>query len=212
MAGKKSSQEFLEIDQIRDGVIVLKNKTLRGVLIVSSINFALKSTEEQNSIIYQFQSFLNSLDFTCQILCQSRKLNITGYIEKIKELERSQTNELLKIQTADYRKFISNLVETQDILIKNFFVVVPYATLETTGFKIPGKKLDQKPEMTEEVFQRHKGQLWQRMEFIALGLRRCGLRAVPLITPELIELFWSLHHPKESETGYYPEIPDELIN
>ncbi len=210
MADKASTQQFLEIDQIRDSVMILKSKALRGVLFVSSINFALKAVEEQNSIIYQFQDFLNSLDFSTQILCQSRKLNITGYLDKISFLEENQTNELLRAQTRDYKNFIESLVETQDILIKNFFVIIPYTTLEATGLNIPGQKKEV-PKLTEEVFQRCKSQLWQRMEFVALGLRRCGLQAVPLTSPELIELFWSLHHPKESETGYYPEFPQDLI-
>lgn len=210
MPEKLSTQQFLEISQVRDGVMILKNKTLRGVLIVSSINFALKSVEEQNSIVYQFQNFLNSLDFQTQILCQSRKLNITGYLDKLKSLEENQSNELLKKQTTDYRKFIADIVENQDILLKNFFVVVPYSTIEVTGLTIPGKK-DESPQLTEEAFQRCKNQLWQRMEFIALGLRRCGLQAIPLTTPEIIELLWSLHHPKEAEIGYFPEFPQDLI-
>ncbi len=210
MAKEKTTQDFLEMDQIRNGVIILKNKAMRGVLLVSSTNFALKSVEEQNSIIYQFQNFLNSLDFSCQIICQSRKLNVTGYIEKLKDLEKKQPNKLLKLQTAKYRDFIEELVETQDILIKNFFVVVPYTSLEATGLMVPGKK-PQPHQLTEDVFKRSREQLLQRMEFVALGLRRCNLQSVPLTTLELTELFWSLHHQKEAETGYYPEIPEELI-
>lgn len=207
-----TTQQFVEIEQIREGVIILKNKTLRGVMMVSSLNFALKSEEEQNAILYQFQNFLNSLDFSCQIIVQSRKLNITGYIDKLKELEEKQENELLKFQTASYREFIENLVKTGQIMMKTFFVVVPFTLLEAQG--IPATKLLKKPVMptlTEEEFQRCKSQLWQRMEFVALGLRRCGLQCVPLSTPELIELFWSLHHPDEAEIGYYPEIPPELL-
>ena len=209
-----TTQQFLEIDQVREGVLILKNKALRGVLMVSSLNFALKSEDEQNAIIYQFQSFLNSLDFSCQIVVQSRKLNITGYLEKLKELEETQENELLKMQTAEYREFIQGLVETGAILAKTFFVVVPYTLWEAEGLPFTGKKLLKRPKipaLTEENFQRYKSQLWQRMEFVALGLRRCGLQAVPLTTPELIELFWSLHHPKEAEVGYYPELPEELV-
>ena len=81
-----STQQFLEIDQIREGMLILKNKALRAVMMVSSLNFALKSDDEQTSIIYQFQEFLNSLDFSCQILIQSRRLNITGYLDKLKEV------------------------------------------------------------------------------------------------------------------------------
>jgi hypothetical protein len=207
-----TTQQFLEIDQIREGVLLLRNKTLRGVLMVSSLNFALKSEEEQNAILYQFQDFLNSLDFSCQIVVQSRKLNITGYLEKLKELEKKQKNELLRIQTASYREFIENLVKTGQIMTKTFFIVVPFTVLETKG--VSALSLIKKPvvpTLTEDEFQRCKSQLWQRMEFVALGLRRCGLQCVPLSTPELIELFWSLYHPDEAEIGYFPEIPPELL-
>jgi len=208
---KKTTQELLEIDQIREGVILLKNKALRGVLMVSSLNFALKSGDEQNATIYQFQSFLNSLDFPCQILVQSRRLNITGYIEKLKDLEKGQENELLKIQTTSYREFIESIIKEGVIMTKTFFIVIPFTLLETQGtppsafLKKPGV-----PALTEDEFQRCKAQLWQRMEFLAMGLRRCGLQAVPLTTLELIELFWGLYHPQEAEVGYYPEIPPEL--
>jgi len=198
------TQQFLEIDQIREGVVVLKNKSLRGILMVSSLNFALKSEEEQTAIIYQFQNFLNSLDFSLEIVIQTRKLNITGYLDKLKEIEKKQENELLKIQTADYRNFIKNLISGGQIMSKNFFVVVPFNLIGLPGFK-KGKQT-----ISEEEFQRAKSQLWQRMEFVALGLKRCGLESVPLNTSELIELFWGLYHPEEAEVGYYPEIPPEL--
>ena len=208
-----STQSFLEIDQIREGLLVLKNQSLRAVMMVSSLNFALKSEEEQSAIISAFQSFLNSLDFSCQIVIQSRKLNITGYLDKIKELEAKQENELLRIQTSEYHDFIQSLVSGGTIMSKSFFVVIPFNILEAKVVVSPIKlfKSSTNPSpLTEDEFQRCKSQLWQRMEFVALGLRRCGLQAMPLTTPELIELFWSLHHPKEAEVGYYPEVPPEL--
>lgn len=201
---ESSTQQFLEIDQIKEGIIVLKNKSLRGVLMVSSLNFALKSEDEQTAVIYQFQNFLNSLDFSIEVVVQSRRLNITGYLDKLKELEKVQENELLKIQTAGYREFVKDLIVGSSIMAKNFFVVIPF-----TLFEVPGAKGGGGTE--EEHFQRAKSQLWQRMEFAALGLRRCGLQCAPLNTPELIELFWSAYHPAEAEVGYYPEIPPELI-
>jgi len=214
---QSSTQQFLEIGQIREGVIVLKNRAIRGILMVSSLNFALKSDDEQKAIIYQFQSFLNSLDFSIEIVVQSRKLNITGYIDKLKELETKQKNELLKIQTTDYRKFIEKLIKGGSIMSKNFFVVVPFtlieAKLKTTkvGFKELLKPPGTAGPLTEEQFQRCRNQLWQRMEFVALGLRRSGLRGIPLNTTELIELFWTYHHPEEAEVGYYPKLPPEII-
>jgi len=208
-----STQQFLEVDQIKEGVVLLKNKSLRGILMVSSLNFALKSADEQKAIIYQFQSFLNSLDFSLEIVVQSRILNITGYLEQLKELEKKQEIELLKLQTAEYQKFIKDLIAGGQILSKNFFVVIPFTLIEIPGMKAAGGLLKkQKTEAPSETqFQRAKAQLWQRMEFVALGLRRCGLQCVPLNSTELIELFWSLYHPEESEVGYYPEVPPEVI-
>jgi hypothetical protein len=213
-----ATQEFLEIKDIREGVLVLKNNAIRGILMVSSINFALKSDEEQSAIIYAFQTFLNSLDFSCQIVIQSRNINITPYLDGLKDLEEKQTSELLKQQTASYRDFIKNLVKGDMIMTKNFYVVVPYSLMEVLGVGAIAKQFDflktekeKEQQLKDDDLQRCKSQLWQRMEFLAMGLRRCGLEAVPLTTPELVELLWSIHHPEQAEVGYYPEILPELL-
>jgi len=210
---QSATQQFLEMKDIREGTLILKNNSIRGVIMVSSLNFALKSEEEQQGIIYQFQNFLNSLDFSLEIVVQSRVVNITGYLDKLSELEKNQQSELMKIQTAEYRKFIENLIAGGQILSKNFFVVVPFFLLELPGMAKSDKKKNQTvKEMNDEQFQRARAQLWQRIEFVSIGLRRCGLQCVPLKTSELIELFWSWYHPDEAEIGYYPEIPEELIH
>jgi len=216
---ESATQQFLEVQDIREGVLLLKNNGIRGILMVSSINFALKSEEEQTAIIYAFQSFLNSLDFFCQIVIQSRNINITPYLDGLKDLEEKQTNELLREQTASYREFIKNMVVGDVVMTKNFYVVVPYNLMEVLGMKSAGKSFlkqfsgnnQQNQPMKDDEFQRCKTQLWQRMEYLSMGLRRCGLEAVPLTTPELIELFWSIHHPDQAEIGYYPEILPELL-
>lgn len=128
-----STQDFLDFEDIREGTIVLKNRAIRGILLVSSTNFALKSQEEQDAVVFQFQTFLNSLDFFLQITIQSRKLNITGYIDRLKELEQNQTNELLRQQTESYRKSVETLIATGSVLSKNFFVVVPFSLIEATS-------------------------------------------------------------------------------
>lgn len=207
---KAPTQKFLEIDQIKEGVVVLRNKALRGVLMSSSLNFALKSEDEQTAIIYQFQNFLNSLDFSLQISVQSRRLNITGYLDKLKELEQQEKNDLLKLQISEYQKFIRELIAESSIMSKNFFVIVPFTLVELPRLTGEKKSRPKGVSLTEERFQRAKNQLWQRMEFVALGLRRCGLEVMPLNTTELIELFWGVYHPEEAEIGYYPEIPPEL--
>lgn len=207
---RSPTQRFLEIDQIREGVVVLKNKALRGVMMASSLNFALKSEDEQTAIIYQFQNFLNSLDFSLEITIQSRRLNITGYLDKLKELEQKEQNELLRLQISEYQKFIRELIAGSSIMSKNFFVVVPFTLAELPRLTGDKKVAQKGVSLTEERFQRAKTQLWQRMEYVSLGLRRCGLEVMPLNTIELIELFWGVYHPEEAEIGYYPEIPPEL--
>lgn len=209
MPSPSSSQGFLQFKQIKNGVMVLKNKAMRGFLMISSVNFDLKSEDEQNAIIYQFQGFLNSLDFSAQICVQSRRLNITGYFEKLKQLEDKQTNELLRTQTTEYRKFMQSLVAEGTIMTKQFFVIVPYTLGEVKGQKKSLLK-PKIPTMNDENFKMAREQLLQRMEFVAVGLKRCGLSVIPLTTPEIIELFWSWLHPKEAEVGYYPEILPEL--
>jgi len=213
-----STQQFLELESIKEGIVILKNKSLRGIMMVSSVNFALKSDDEQTAIIYQFQNFLNSLDFSLQIFIQSRRLNMTGYLDKLKEIEQRQTNDLLRIQTAEYRKFIGEIISSGSIMNKSFYVVVPFQTVTVAGLASQPKGQSKTKTATgalqtnaEEQFNHAKTQLWQRMEFVALGLRRCGLKCVPLNSLELIEFFWGLHHPTESENGYYPQIPPELI-
>ncbi len=214
-----SSQKFLPISEIKEGVLVLKNGGLRGILMVSSINFALKSSDEQQAIIYQFQSFLNSLDFTAQILIYSRRVNMAGYLEKLKKLEERQGNDLIKAQTADYRRFIGQILEKGDIMSKTFYIVVPYTLAEAQGTVSAAREVFRKKKtqqtssrMSTEAFNRARSQLLQRMEFVAIGLRRCQLGAVPLTSPELIEVLWALHHPDSAEQGYYPSIMPEIIN
>jgi hypothetical protein len=188
--------------------------------MVSSTNFALKSDEDQSAIIYAFQSFLNSLDFSCQIIVQSRKINITSYLDSLKGLQQRQTNELLKIQTASYSQFIKELVRGDAVMTKHFYVVVPYALTAILGAGAITKQFSfsnlfgsgSKPQkIKDEDFEKYKNQLCQRMEFLAIGLKRCGLDSIPMTTPELIELLWSIHHPDEAEIGYSPEILPELL-
>jgi KaiC/GvpD/RAD55 family RecA-like ATPase len=208
---KISTQDFLEIEQIKEGVLILKNKSLRAILGVSSLNFALKAEDEQNAIIYQFQNFLNSLDFSCQIVIQSRRLNMTGYLDKLKDIEIREKNELLKLQIADYRNFVQGILEQGYIMQKSFYVVIPFSLSETQGISVT-KRFAKVSSLTEEEFARSKNQLMQRVEFAILGLRACGLGAATLNNPELIELFWGLYHPTEAERGYYPEVPTELTD
>jgi hypothetical protein len=207
---KISTQDFLDFDYIKEGVIVLKNKGLRAILMVSSLNFDLKSEEEQQATIYQFQNFLNSLDFPCQISIQSRRLNFVGYLDKLEEIEQKEKNDLFKIQISEYKNFVAKIIGQGTIMQKNFYVVVPFSISETKNIGAQETSRFKTSGLAPEEFNRAKNQLFQRVEFVALGLRACGLTSVPLQTIEIIELLWGLYHPSEAERGYYPEIPPEL--
>jgi hypothetical protein len=195
-----STQKYVDVEEVRDGVMILKNGTLRAVLMVSSINFDLKATEEQDAIIAQYQNFINSLDFPIQILISSRKLNLEPYLDFIKEKESQLTNELLTFQLGEYRNFIKNLTEVSNIMTKYFYLVVPFAPIEnkkggffenlfngSSGKKIISNRLD--------IFNTYKSQLWQRVEHINAGLASTGVKVVPLKTEELIELLYNSYNP-----------------
>lgn len=202
-----SIQKHLEIAEIRDDIIILKNKGLRAILMTTSLNFALKSIEEQDAIIQRYQDFLNSLDFTVQIVVSSRKFDISEYTETLQKKQAEQENELLKIQTLEYIGFIKGLTEMVNIMAESFYLVIPYNPfIIKTGFfdkifeKITKKE---KAKTKQEEFQELKNNLWQRVEFITSGLQQLGVKAVPLKNKELIELFYKLYNPSAKEE---PEI------
>jgi len=211
----QSTQNFLEVEEVREGTLTLRDHSIRGVMMVSSMNFALKNDDEQQAIIAQFQRFLNSLDFSLQIVNQTRRLNITGYFDLLKDLETKQQNDLLRRQTANYREFVEKLIGGGTIMAKNFYVVVPFSLIEALPTEDQKGLLKRKPKvrgkLTDQEFARMKTQLWQRMEFVALGLKRTGLTVVPLNSEELIELLWSWYHPAAAEVGYYPQVLPEML-
>lgn len=207
-----STQQYLNILEIRDNAVILKDGTLRGVILVSSINFALKSEDEQNAVIQGYIQFLNTLDFPLQILIQSRKLNIDDYLERLKVMEKEQTNELLKVQTREYRQYISELVSLADIMSKRFYVVVPYATgsISSKGF-ISRFKEALSPttviNIKQKKFEKNRIELWKRAEYIIDGLSSIGMKAVILDTQGLIELYYNTYNP-----GTYDQQPMQDIN
>lgn len=211
--GARAAQDFLTVSTIRDGVIVLRGGGLRSILMASSLNFALKSAEEQEAIIFQYQNFLNSLDFSVQFVIQSRKLNIVPYLESLKTRSREETNELLKIQIDEYIEFIRSFVELSNIVSKTFYVVVPFDPVAISIQNVIGgagavaekvlslfqKKETKETGEAEDLFQEHKNQLQQRVEQVSLGLVRLGVRTVELNTEEIIELLYGLYNQGETE-------------
>jgi hypothetical protein len=197
-----ATQEFVPIDDVRDGIVILKEGGMRGVLMASSINFSLKSDDERQAILLQFQDFLNSLDFSVQIIVQSRRLDIRPYIALLENRHKEQTNDLMKIQIEQYIAFIRSFTESTNIMTKNFFIVVPYdAAIISNKTGILGTLKGEKPskETREEDFEEKKNQLEQRMGVVEQGLVRCGVRVAKLGTDEVVELFYKIFNPGETE-------------
>jgi len=201
-----STQLFLNIGEIKDNVVVLKNGGLRAILQTSSVNFNLKSEEEQNSIIYAYQSFLNSLDFPIQIVIQSRKLDIDKYIENVKEAASRHENPLLKQQTLEYAEYIQKLVEYADIMEKDFYVIVPYDPYRAQKLN-PLEKFMQSissADSLDNIKRRHREfddlnkHLGERVNSVKTGLEACNLRVTQLATPQLIELFYRIYNPESA--------------
>jgi type IV secretory pathway VirB4 component len=198
----KATQEFVPIKEVRDGVVILKDGTLRAVVLASSLNFSLKSDDERNAIVLQFQDFLNSLDFSVQIAVESRRLDIRPYVALLEERYKEQINDLMKIQTREYIDFVKKFTETTNIMTKSFFIVVPYdpaiVSIKGSSFNPFQKKLSDVKEK-QATFEENRTQLEQRVGVVEQGLVRCGIRVVRLGTEEVIELFYKNFNPGDTE-------------
>lgn len=212
----RASQEFVPVKEVRDGVVILNNGGLRGVLMASSLNFALKGEDEQNAFIMQFQNFFNSLDFSVQIYIQSRELDIRPYIGTLEEAYKTTLDDLMRIQIREYIEFIKSFVEGADIMTKHFFVVVPYNPAQINVSRgisqnLPWNRKSEVQERTEKKnrkseFEENVSQLDQRLAIVQQGLIRTGVRTVQLDTEEVIELLYKIFNPGEQDK------PVQMVN
>lgn len=203
-----ATQDFVAVKNIKNGVVVLKNGQLCSVLLASSINFALKETEEQQAILVQFQNFLNTLDFSLQIYVQSRRLNIEPYMELLSSLEDKQYSDLMLVQLREYMNFIRTFTTEVDVMSKNFFVIVPY-TPSPIDLKKGITNLFSSTRKTavpaDLQFEEQITQLNQRVSIVEQGLNRLGVRTALLDTDDLVELFYHTYNPTDP-TGSAPAL------
>jgi hypothetical protein len=202
----KATQEFVPIKEVRDGVIVLKDGGLQAIVLCNSVNLSLKSADEQQATILQFQSFLNTLDFSIQISVQSRRLDIRPYLLTLENRLKVQNEPLLKLQTREYIEFIRNFTESVAIMTKNFFVVVPYTPTrlqkDTTNaiMNLFSRKNKEEEKVAAELdFEEKRSQLEERVSVIQQGLARCGIQSAQLGTEEVVEVFYKVFNPGELE-------------
>ena len=198
-------------------MVVTKDGSVRQVLLASSINFALKSEDEQNAILQGYLSLLNSLDFSMQIVVQSRMLNIDAYLSDLERRASEQTNDLLRTQIQEYRSFVSELVTLGDIMGKRFYIVVPYSPGKDAkkGFLSqlsaafsPGKII----QLSDKLFSRYHEKLSSRVNTVVGGLGNIGITAIPLGTQSLIELYYSSYNPELSQIQKLPKEEDMKID
>jgi type IV secretory pathway VirB4 component len=222
LAGSKKgppTQKFLDIAEIKEDIIIMKDGTLRAVLLVSSINFSLKNVDEQNAIVQAYMGFLNSINFPLQVVIQSRRMNIDDYLNRLGEAEKKQKNELLRNQIVDYRDYVRQLVELGEIMQKRFYVTVPFdpaAATEEGGegyqkrnfFTRLGEILTPAAaiRVSEKRFQDNKLKLQLRVNSVVSGLASMSLQAVQLDTQSLIELYYTVYNPELFETQRMTEI------
>lgn len=197
-----STQAYLDIAAIKDGVVILKNGGLRAVIEVTSVNFALKSEQEQNDIVFRYQGFLNALHDPLQIVMQSRRLDLTDYLAKLRARSEGETNEMIRTQTSSYIAFMEKLLSVVNLMSKKFYVIVPYNPLSLINrsfldtFLHPVKQVT--VTMTEDEFQRFRAELDERVNLISSGLSSIGLATGRLSTKHLIELYYATFNPEEA--------------
>ena len=204
-------QQLLDIAAIREDAVILKDGSLRAVLAVSSINFSLKSQDEQQALISAYAQFLNSLDHPLQIVIQSRRLNIGEYLGRLKVAEKAQTNDLLRAQITDYLAFVGELVELGEIMSKRFFVTVPYSPIsdKRKGFwsrlteALNPLSLFQ---LKEGRFAAHKEALMRRVGSVQSGLSGIGLHIQILDTQALVELYYRAYNPDMADLQKVQEL------
>jgi hypothetical protein len=212
-----STQDILEIADIKDNMVILKDGTVRAVLMVSSINFALKNQDEQEGIISAFYSFLNSISYPLQIVIQSRPLDIDHYLDKLDKLGKQQTNELLRIQTMDYTQFIRELLQLQSIMSKKFFVIVPYSVVEgkkKNFFDKAGDLFSAQGtlKIKKKEYEDYKDQLFRRVGHIRSGLEGMSLQSALLDTSSLIELYYNSYNPEVSKREKLKDIEQVRVD
>ena len=208
---KNSTQQYLDIAEIREDMVVMKDGTVRAVLMVSSINFDLKSEEEQNAMVGSYVNFLNALQFPLQIVIQSRPLNIDDYLQRLTITEREHSNELLRMQTADYRNFIMDLVHLEKIMSKRFFVVIPYAPGQDNKLKFTDRFVGlfstaRAVQLDRDRFEKYARELNKRTLAIYSGITGMGLQSRRLNTQALIELYYNSYNPSVSQNAALPDI------
>lgn len=195
---RASTQEHLEIEDVRDNIIILKDGSCCLVLATTAINFGLLSEKEQDALIYAYAALLNSLTFPIQIIIRSQRKDVSSYLKLLDAEIAKQTNKLLREQMEKYRKFIEDTVKKNNVLDKNFYVIIPFSTLELGAAKALGTIVSRKkglPFPKDYILERAKMNLFPKKDHLVRQFNRLGLKTKEILTQEAIQLFYDIYNP-----------------
>lgn len=219
-----STQNTLQIAEIRDGIVIMGDGTFRSVIMVKSINFDLMSNSEQEAVEYSYQGFLNSLYFPVQIFLRSQKVDIGPYIERLDKIRTEHDNMLLALLMEDYINYIDVLAQSTNIMDKKFYIVVPYASTPmaekqfeqsksfVSGFIELFNKQEQHVVINEKELDKAKTELRNRVQAVMGGLMQCGIKSIPLDTEELIELYYDTYNPDTATRQHIKNFDDLTVD
>ncbi len=202
-----STQNTLQIAEIRDGIVIMSDGSFRSVVMVKSINFDLMSPQEREAVEYSYQGFLNSLYFPVQIFIRSSKVDLRPYIERLDKIRAEHDNMLLSLLMEDYISFIDNISLETNIMDKKFYVVVPFfpeidakAAIKASknlfgSLKSIFRPTEQHVVIDEQTLEKAKTELRNRVQAVLAGLLQCSIQGLPLDTQELIELYYDTYNP-----------------
>lgn len=191
---KSNSRQQIAIKGVRDGILILPGNQYRAVLEVSSLNFELKSEEEQDAIIDTYESFLNSVGSSLQILIRTREIDMDKYLEELNERLYGETEKVYKQQLKNYDEFIRSLITTNKILTRHFYLIVPYTATSKTDFELVQEQLNLK------------------LDIVAKGMTRLGMHTKELSSLEVLDLFYSFYNPVQAKVQPLTEQALRLIH
>jgi hypothetical protein len=205
-----STQNTLQIAEVRDGIVIMNNGSFRAVVMCKAINFDLMSPQEREAVEFAYQGFLNSLNFPIQIFMRSEKVDLKPYLKKLQKIRSEQDNMLLGLLIEDYVAFLDAIAQQTNIMDKQFYVVISYpdpnqdvrsTVKQSSGFFSGMADLfsskDKTPHVVinEKVLEDTKTELRNRVHSVVSGLQECGVQSLPLDTQELIELYYNVYNP-----------------
>lgn len=202
-----STQNTLQIAEIRDGIVIMNDGSFRSVVMVKSVNFDLMSQQEQEAVEFSYQGFLNSLYFPIQIFIRSQRVDLQPYINKLDKIRTEHDNMLLAMMMEDYIGYIDQLSQQTNIMDKKFYIVIPFfphvdvqkAITQSKNF-VTGlldlfNSKEQHVVINEQDLDKAKAELKNRVQAVMQGLMQCNIQSLPLDTQELIELYYDTYNP-----------------